>query len=116
MISVTALVVLLTAVVTMAVNNRMANLLLRETEARGLAIAHSLGAVTSNALMSYDYLSLRQAAGKAIKEEAIAYVIVLDKEGNLAARATEGEMEGRAPSQTSVPDFRRSRISLPLKS
>ncbi|MFN8177181.1 MAG: ATP-binding protein [bacterium] len=87
MISVGGLLVLLMCVVTVAVHDRLARLLLRETRARGVAIAHSIGATTTNALLNYDYVSLAQASVEAVQEGGIAYVVIFDKEGKVAAHA-----------------------------
>jgi PAS domain S-box-containing protein len=75
------------AIVIAAVDARVGSVFLRETRMRGIAVAHSIAATTANAFLNYDYLTLHQAAQKAVREENIAYVIVLDKEGKVAARA-----------------------------
>ena len=85
MISVGLLLVLLMGSITLAVNDRLASLLLRESRAKGVAIAHSIGATTTNALLNYDYVALTQAADQAVREGGIAYVIILDKENEVAA-------------------------------
>jgi PAS domain S-box-containing protein len=89
MLSLSVLVVTLMAIVSAVVNSRLASLLLRETRSRGMAVAHSIGATTENALLNYDYLSLRQATEKALREEEIAYVVVLDKEDGVAALSAQ---------------------------
>jgi PAS domain S-box-containing protein len=89
MLSLSVLVVMLMAIVSGLVNSRLASLLLRETRARGMAVAHSIGATTENALLNYDYLSLHQATEKALREEEIAYVVVLDKEDGVAALSAQ---------------------------
>ncbi len=94
MVSVGLVLVLLMAIVTVAVNDRLSRLLLRETTARGLAVAHSIGASTTNALLNYDYVSLNQVAQKAVQESGIAYVIILDKEGVIAAHTERPELVG----------------------
>jgi PAS domain S-box-containing protein len=85
----------LIAIITFAVSNRVERLLLRETAERGLAVAHSMGASTMNALLNYDYVSLNQVAQKAVEESDIAYVVILDKERVVAAHTARPEMVGR---------------------
>jgi len=63
MVAFATMLVVLMAVIIFAVNQRLGNLLIGETRAKGMAIAHSIGATTTNALLSYDYVSLAQAAG-----------------------------------------------------
>ncbi len=92
MLSVGALLVLVMAVVSVAVHDRLVSLLLRENRARATAIAHSIGATTTNALLNYDYVSLAQAAEEAAQEGGIAYVVILDKEGEVAAHAERRDL------------------------
>ncbi len=94
MLSVGLVLVILMAIVTVAVNDRLERLLLRETTARGLAVAHSIGASTTNALLNYDYVSLNQVAQKAVQESGIAYVVILDKEKKVAAHTDRPELVG----------------------
>jgi PAS domain S-box-containing protein len=94
MLSVGLVLVILMGIVTVAVNDRLQSLLLRETTARGLAVAHSIGASTTNALLNYDYVSLNQVAQKAVQETGIAYVIILDKEKKIAAHTDRPELVG----------------------
>ncbi len=112
MISVATLLVLLMGMVSLAVNDRLTRLLLRETQAKGLAIAHSIGATTTSALLNYDYVSLNQAAQKAVAEGGIAYVIVLDKEGRVAAHSERPDLVGMGLAPETAPartDGRRPR-------
>jgi PAS domain S-box-containing protein len=92
MLSVGLLVVSLMASVIFAVNDQFGRVLFRETRGRVVAVARSIGATSANALLNYDYLSLHQAADQAIREDEIAYVIVLDKEGKVAARAARSDL------------------------
>ncbi|GJM43965.1 MAG: hypothetical protein DHS20C21_08070 [Gemmatimonadota bacterium] len=96
MISMGMLLVLLTGIISVAVNNRLTDLLLRETRAKGVAIAQSIGATSTNALFSYDYVSLNQSAQKAVSGGGIAYVILLDKESKVAAHAERPGLRGAA--------------------
>ena len=111
MLPVGALLVLVMAVVSAAVHDRLVALLLRENRARGTAIAHSIGATTTNALLNYDYVSLTQAADEAVQEGGIAYVVILDKEGEVAAHAERSDLAGvtlpaAAERKAALPDAR----------
>ncbi len=94
MLSVGLVLVVLMAIITVAVHDHLERLLLRETTARGLAVAHSIGASTTNALLNYDYVSLNQVAQKAVEESGIAYVVILDKEKKIAAHTDRPELVG----------------------
>jgi PAS domain S-box-containing protein len=114
MLSVGLLVLALMASVIFAVSHQFGRVLFRETRGRVVAVARSIGATSANALLNYDYLSLHQAADQAIREDEIAYVIVLDKEGKVAARSARSDLvsarldeEKGAPSglTTQAPDL-----------
>lgn len=92
MLSVGALLVVLMLVISVAVHDRLARLLLRETRARAVAIAHSIGATTTNALLNYDYVSLAQASEEALQDGDVAYVLILDKEGKVAAHSERRDL------------------------
>ncbi|MBZ0267343.1 hypothetical protein K8I85_04260, partial [bacterium] len=114
MISVAVLLVFLTGAISLAVHDRLTRLLLRETRAKGVAIAQSIGATTTNALLNYDYVSLAQAAHKSVAKGGIAYVIVLDKEGKVAAHSERPDLVGLeigvAASGVADPDQREARL------
>ncbi|MCA9753840.1 MAG: PAS domain S-box protein, partial [Gemmatimonadetes bacterium] len=76
------------------VNERMGRLLLEATRDKSTAIAQSLGATTANALLNYDYVSLAQAADNAVDQSGIDYVVILDKEGRVAAQSGRGVLGG----------------------
>jgi signal transduction histidine kinase len=72
--------------VVLFVDLRMGGLLRKQSESRGLSIARSLAALSQPALAVYDYLDLARAAERARSdEEGIIEVIILDKEGHVAA-------------------------------
>jgi len=95
LLSIGLVLTVLIAIITFAVSDRVERLLLRATTERGLAVAHSMGASTMNALLNYDYVSLNQVAQKAVRESDIAYVVILDKERVVAAHTARPEMVGR---------------------
>lgn len=94
MVAVGFVLVLLMGIVTVAVDNRLEDLLLRETTARGTAVARSIAATTSGALLNYDYVTLSQVAQRAVQEGELAYVIVHDKERLIAAHTARPELVG----------------------
>jgi PAS domain S-box-containing protein len=73
------------------VENRVKANMRRGLEARGMAIAKSIGAVATPSLLSYNYAALQMAAEGAAGNEGVVFVAIHDKEGSVAGVA------GRAP-------------------
>jgi sensor histidine kinase regulating citrate/malate metabolism len=91
----TAFLVLVLIGASMAVvENRVKANMRRGLEARGEAIARSIGAVATPSLLAYNYAALQMAAEGAAGNEGVVFVVIHDKEGVLAGLA------GRAPNET----------------
>jgi signal transduction histidine kinase len=81
--------------VVLLVDVRLGRLLHKQSETRGLSIARSLAALSQPALAAYDYLDLARAAERAKSDEdGIVDVIILDKEGRVAAYSGQAERQG----------------------
>lgn len=93
-VSVAGLVVGLMMAILLLVVSRESRLIRAEAEKRGLAVAGNLAATTDTALRTYNYVALEQAAAKAAREADLAYVILLDKEGRVAAFSEHDEYQG----------------------
>lgn len=76
------------------VEYRQSRAILWEVRKRGIAITQNLAAVSANSLLIYNYIALKQDAEKVALAEDIAYVIILDKEGKVAAFSGRDEMQG----------------------
>ncbi|MFQ5600581.1 MAG: sensor histidine kinase, partial [Candidatus Krumholzibacteriia bacterium] len=96
MLSFGVIVVTLMAMVILIVEQRQSTILLRHTQMRGVAIATSIASVVKNALLSYDYVSLQQAAETATHDEDVLYVIILNKEGVVAGYSGQPERQGQS--------------------
>jgi PAS domain S-box-containing protein len=59
--------------------------IIQEARARGLLLARNLAAVSTNALLLYNYTALEQYAAKLGWEQDVLYAVILDKEGGVAA-------------------------------
>jgi PAS domain S-box-containing protein len=95
----TAFLVLVLIGASMAVvENRVKANMRRGLEARGEAIARSIGAVATPSLLAYNYAALQMAAEGAAGNEGVVFVAIHDKEGVLAGVA------GRAPSGVKQAD------------
>lgn len=90
----TLLIVLLMALVFLLVEKRQSESIQEEVKKRGVAIAQNLASVSTNALLTYNYVVLEQNAERVVLEEDILYVIIHDKEDKVAAYSQHGEKQG----------------------
>ena len=90
----TLLLLLLMALVIILVEKRQSETIQEEARKRGMSIARNLAAVSTNALLTYNYVVLEQNGGKVALEEDIVYVIIHDKEGKVAAYSQHDEKQG----------------------
>ncbi|HEY7728057.1 MAG TPA: HAMP domain-containing protein, partial [Candidatus Eisenbacteria bacterium] len=70
---------------------------IKETRERGLAIARSIAWLSTPSLLSYNYVALGQAAHRSEKDAEIVYVVIYDKEGQIAADSREPNTFGQPP-------------------
>src|SRR4030042_5433803 len=90
----TLLIILLIVFVIFFVEKRQSEIIQEEAQKRGIAIAKNLAAVSTNALLTYNYVVLEQNAEKVALEEDILYVIIHDKENRVAAYSQHDEKQG----------------------
>lgn len=94
MVVLVGLVTVTIAVVVFVQDTRQGRMLMQLEQKRGMAIARSLAAATATPLLTYNYVSLQQLAERAVKEEGVEYVIVLDKEGAVAGFSGQPQRQG----------------------
>ena len=90
----TLLILLLMILIIILVEKRQSETIQEEAKKRGMAIARNLAAVSTNALLTYNYVVLEQNAEKVALEEDIVYVIIHDKENKVAAYSQQDEKQG----------------------
>src|SRR5512136_58977 len=90
----TLLILLLMILVIVLVEKRQSETIQEEAKKRGMAIARQLAAVSTNALLTYNYVVLEQNAERMAAEEDIVYVIIHDKENKVAAYSEHDEKQG----------------------
>jgi PAS domain S-box-containing protein len=95
-LSVALLVVVLLGATMMLVHSSMATSLRTEMEARGFAIARSIGAVATPSLLAYNYAALQIAAEGASEDDGVVYVVIHDKEGEVAGFSGHAELTAEA--------------------
>ena len=88
------LIVLLMVLVILLVEKRQSAIIQQEAQKRGMAIAQNLSSVSTNALLTYNYVVLEQHAERIALEEDILFVIIHDKEDKVAAYSQHDEKQG----------------------
>ncbi|NOY86682.1 MAG: HAMP domain-containing protein [Deltaproteobacteria bacterium] len=66
-------------------------ILIEQSRRTAVELAHSISASSSNDFVNYNYVALEQKAEAASRNPDIAYVILYDKEGKVAAFTGQGE-------------------------
>jgi PAS domain S-box-containing protein len=102
-ISVAFLVVVLLGATMMLVHSSLASSLRKEMKARGFAIARSIGAVATPSLLAYNYAALQIATEGASKDGGVVYVIIHDKEGEVAGFSGPAELVPEARRPVTAP-------------
>jgi PAS domain S-box-containing protein len=69
----------------------------RETRKRGIAVARNIAWLSTPSLLSYNYVALNQAASRSQEGSEIAYVVIYDKEGMIAADSRSDNSFGNPP-------------------
>jgi PAS domain S-box-containing protein len=87
---------LMTATVAFVVRSQTESLM-KQTRERGLAIARSIAWLSTPALLSYNYIALGQAASRSEMDAEILYVVIYDKEGQIAADSRVPNTFGQPP-------------------
>lgn len=90
----TLLILFLMIPTVLLVEKRQTEVIQEEARKRGMAIAQNLAAVSTNALLTYNYVTLQQNGGKIAQEEDIAYVIIHDKENHVAVFSGHDDKQG----------------------
>src|SRR4030065_2473503 len=85
----TLLILFLMALIVSLVEKRQSEIIQGEARKRGMAIAQNLASVSTNALLTYNYVVLEQNAERVALEEDIVYVIIHAKESRGAGSCQE---------------------------
>jgi PAS domain S-box-containing protein len=94
MVATALLLFVLMVIIVLLVGDRFTQSIKQEAQARGLAVAQSIAAVSTNALLTYNYVTLEQNAERAGQGTDIVYVIILDKEKKVAAFSGHSSRQG----------------------
>jgi len=95
MVATGAVLLVLMTVIVLLVGRSFTQSIQEEVQARGLAVAHSIAAVSTNALLTYNYVALEQNAEQASRGPDLVYVIILDKEQTVASFSGHSGWQGK---------------------
>ena len=90
----TIILLLVMALIVLLVEKRQSETIQEEAQKRGITMARHLAAVSTNALLTYNYVVLEQNAERVALEEDVLYVIIHDKEEKVAAYTQHDEKQG----------------------
>jgi len=94
----TVLVILLMmAALTIIVEHRQRVTIVDEFEKRGAVLARSLAAISAAPLLLYNFTALEQNVAQVAQETDVAYAIILDPEGKVAAHSALPAVVGSSP-------------------
>jgi PAS domain S-box-containing protein len=84
--------------VTAVVERGQRTAIIEEVHRRGTALAEGLAGVSAGALLLYNFTVLEQNAVRFARETDVAYALILDRFGQIAAHSRAPELVGRTPS------------------
>ena len=68
--------------------------IIEQMRKRAVAMAGYVAAVSTNDLLTDNYISMEQHASHLAREEDVLYVIILDREGKVAAHSSRNDLQG----------------------
>jgi len=86
-------IVIVVTLVGWLVSRQMTREMFLQAKRTGVAIAGSIAASTSNDFFNYNYVALEQKAEEMVRDSEVAYVILYDKEGQVAAFSGQGNLD-----------------------
>ncbi len=90
----TLILLFVMGLIMIVVEKRQSETIQEEARKRGITMARHLAAVSTNALLTYNYIALDQNAERVALEEDVLYVIIHDKEDKVAAYPQHDEKQG----------------------
>ncbi|MFZ1059806.1 MAG: hypothetical protein WAP47_11535 [Candidatus Rokuibacteriota bacterium] len=94
----TVLVILLVMAALVAiVDNSQRSAIVEEVQRRGRLLARNLAAVSTGPLLLYNFTALEQNVAQVAQETDVAYAIILDPEGKVAAHSALPAVVGSSP-------------------
>lgn len=90
----TGLVFGLTISLLLIVESHQRASIISQVEKRGETIAVHLAAVSTNSLLTYNFVALEQSAEKISQDRDVLYAIILDRDGRVAAYSGHDEKQG----------------------
>src|SRR5215475_344577 len=88
------LVIILTLGLLLIVESRQRTSIVHQMEKRGETIATNLAAVSTKSLLTYNFVTLEQDAEQTAQARDVLYIIILDRDGRVAAYSGHSEKQG----------------------
>ena len=88
-------IILVVALVGGLVSRQMTKEMFLQARRAGIALAGNIAASASNDFYNYNYVGLEQKAEEATRDSEIAYVVLYDKEGAVAAYSGQGRLDAQ---------------------
>ncbi|MGH7319465.1 MAG: HAMP domain-containing protein, partial [Candidatus Rokuibacteriota bacterium] len=99
----TVLVIALVMVALVAiVEHRQRTAIIDEVQRRGTVLAQSLAAISTGPLLLYNFTALEQNVARLAEDADVAYAIILDSEGRVAAHSREPASVGSLPGDVAA--------------
>ncbi|MEE8547056.1 MAG: HAMP domain-containing protein, partial [bacterium] len=89
-------IVIVVTLVGWFVSRQMTKEMFLQARRAGIALAGNIAATAANDFFNYNYVGLEQKAEEAVKDSDIAYIILYDKEGQVAAFSGQGKPDEEA--------------------
>ena len=89
-----SLILGLTIGLLLLVGYRQRTSIVHHMEKRGVAIASHLAAVSTNALVTYNFVRIEQLVEKISQDQDVLYAIMLDRQGQVAAYSGQDDQQG----------------------
>src|SRR5262245_42198839 len=105
------IVAVLMAAVTVVVEHQQRTTIIEEVHRRGTALAESLASVSSGPLLLYNFTALEQNVVRFDRETDVAYAVILDRLGQVAAHSRASDEVGSSPAD---PLSRRALAEAPV--
>lgn len=102
-------IVLVITLVGTLVSRQMAKEMFLQARRAGVALAGNIAASASNDFYNYNYVALEQKAEETTRDSEIAYVVLYDKEGEVAAFSGQGQLD----VQNAFPPLSEAQLKSP---
>jgi Co/Zn/Cd efflux system component len=95
-VAMVGLVCLQTLLLLVAVEYRERTAIAEQMQQCSMTVARGFAGLSTNALVTYNFVTLEQHAERIAREPGVVYAIVLEREGRVAAYSGRGDLQGHS--------------------